>query len=338
MGLTQNTTFRDIGFDTARGLCMIYIVGILHLSGYIGEAVSVFGRYYVCHQPTWNIWMMIMDACLGLFSFISGWFIGGKYVFEKGSSELIKTFYKKRLIRVYPLFFVASITLFLIGINAKRATFYGLIGLSPFVVVRPLTLWYIAVIMICYLITPFVNRISLKYKLINSTIAFGTVLLLYALLGTVDERFIYNIGIYLLGLILSSQQLREYFVRWISNIYIMFALCVVWSIAGIVCVHYGFAWKTLYWYLSVVWGIFVILSISIQLAKISNKWFRKIIKYVSYASMACYMFHRLFFWIGQKCLYLFDTYIHTYIHTGRLWAMHCIPVMYSMLLLDSERI
>ena len=26
----------------------------------------------------------------------------------------------------------------------------------------------------------------------------------------------------------------------------------------------------------------------------------RIVSYVSYASMACYMFHRLFFWVGEK--------------------------------------
>jgi len=98
---------------------------------------------------------------------MSGFLLGGKYKFT-GSllNSQVKKFYLKRILRFYPLFFIATAALLLIDFNSSKASLMGLIGAAPFVRESPKTLWYISMLMIFYLITPIINRKSLKYKII----------------------------------------------------------------------------------------------------------------------------------------------------------------------------
>ena len=65
---------RDYRFDVARVLSMSFIVVITHLYGYIYNVKSA---YYIPECA------VVTDACLGLFTFISGYLIGNKYIFSK---------------------------------------------------------------------------------------------------------------------------------------------------------------------------------------------------------------------------------------------------------------
>lgn len=62
---------RDYRFDAARAVCMIYVV-FNHLYGYIYDVKSA------CVIPAHAI---LSDACLGLFTFSSGFLLGSKYIF-----------------------------------------------------------------------------------------------------------------------------------------------------------------------------------------------------------------------------------------------------------------
>lgn len=151
---------RDYRFDVARVLCMTFIVAFLHLYGYIYDAVSA------------NVipWCRILcDSCLGLFTFTSGYLLGKKYCFGQGETK-IKDFYINRVVRIIPLFLLASLALWLIGFNGTRATIYGILCLSPFLTPSPMTLWYIPVIIICYLITPIISRKDVRWRICSGFI------------------------------------------------------------------------------------------------------------------------------------------------------------------------
>lgn len=183
---------RDYRFDVARVLCMTYIVAFVHLYAYIHPNVISANVIPAC--------AILCDACLGLFTFSSGYLLGSKYRFGVHSDVKVWEFYKKRILRIIPLFVLSAIALWLIGFNGTRATVYGLLCISPFATPRPMTLWYIPVILFCYCITPIISRQKLSGRIGKS-----------------------------------------------------------WK--GPIC---------------------------------------RFIIFVSYASMACYMFHRLFFWAGEK--------------------------------------
>lgn len=180
---------RNYGIDTARGLCMLYIVGIFHLTQYLGK------NYYLLYNAVGN---NIMCASLGTFSFLSGLLLGKKYVFA--SMKDVLYFYKKRVIRFYPLFIIATLLLWFIGMNSLYQSIIGLLGLSPFTSNQPMTLWYISMLIVFYFITPVCVN---KYRLIISlgvcciTIIFHTFITLifafYTTLFCIFWEFVWQI-------------------------------------------------------------------------------------------------------------------------------------------------
>ena len=151
--INHNSGFmvRDMRFDIARSLCMIYVVGVFHLTQYLGDSQE----YYLGHSPVGS---RFVSSTLGVFSLISGYFIGIKYGF-KDRTEVLQ-FYKKRLVRFFPLFFIAALLLWLIGFNTLGQTICALMGVGCLVPenLYPQTLWYISMLMIFYLITPTLVR------------------------------------------------------------------------------------------------------------------------------------------------------------------------------------
>ena len=116
---------REYRFDVVRVVCMTYVVAYFHLSGYVYPHGLIGGCY--------SLSMALAHASLGLFTFVSGYLLGKKYKFGQYGDAGVWTFYKKRILRVFPLFVLASAALWLIGLNGARATLNGLLCISPFV-------------------------------------------------------------------------------------------------------------------------------------------------------------------------------------------------------------
>lgn len=185
---------RDYRFDVARVLCMSFIVVFVHLWAYIHP--EVISAIYV--HPLFAI---LTNSCLGLFTFASGYLLGGKYSFGKDGNTRIWPFYKKRVLRIIPLFLLAAVILYLIGFNSAKATLNGVLCISPFTTPRPMTLWYIPVILWCYLITPFISRKSFAWRL---TIGVGVLLMVWFIrnyIHPIDFRFLFNMSLYIVGLV-----------------------------------------------------------------------------------------------------------------------------------------
>lgn len=285
---------RDYRFDIARVVCMTFIVAFLHLYGYIYDAISANVIPWCC---------CLCDSCLGLFTFISGYLLGKKYDFNPGRSK-IKDFYLNRVVRIIPLFLLASLALWLIGFNSGKATLCGILCISPFVTASPMTLWYVPVIIICYLVTPLVCRRDFKWRIISSLC-----IMLFVMVGgmmiDVDYRFKFNLFFYLVGLASAP------YITWklSSKTGIVVKLLVVSTFISSLafCQEIPNYLRLASSMLGVFAVLFVceVITIIVFLQKTdyneaSGKGLIKnTVKYVSYASMACYMFHRLFYWFGE---------------------------------------
>ena len=63
---------REYRFDVARVICMTYLVTYVHLYGYI----------YPYDPASYNhVSVAMAHACLGVFTFVSGYLLGKKYCF-----------------------------------------------------------------------------------------------------------------------------------------------------------------------------------------------------------------------------------------------------------------
>lgn len=279
---------REINIDIARSLSIIYICGIYHLLDYTGIHIN---GYIVTHVPTATCLRL---TALGVFTFISAYLISSKYSFN--SFLEVVHFYKRRLIRIYPLFLLASI-LFLFTISSWESIRNGLLLISPFIKPRALTLWYIPTIIIFYILTPlFLNR-KIHITILNSTCIFIIVGFFYCLFKEVDLRFLYYFVAYIVGVIVAKYypppSLDKVLTHKSCNIY-----SVLWLIALLITL---FVDNVLFVMVIGYLGIFAILSLSTKLSNSGkiNKW-EGFINFISYGSMAAYLFHRIVYYLFLK--------------------------------------
>lgn len=133
---------RDASIDTARALLMLYVVGYLHLGGYVGGGDS--------HVGWWSA--AVTQLVLGSFTFLSGFLIGRSR--WRGGFGNVLGFYKRRLLRIYPLFLLS-----LAGFVALRLVYWvpavkSALGLSMFWLSPPMTLWYVVMLLVCFALAP----------------------------------------------------------------------------------------------------------------------------------------------------------------------------------------
>lgn len=197
---------RDLKYDIARSFAMIWIVGIYHMSEYVSLPL---------HTQQWA--RIVTWSCLGVFTFISAYFLSGKNTFFNFSDIFL--FYKKRLLRFYPLFFVAAITMLLIDFNDWDQTWRGLLGVSSYYAPQINTLWYISMLIGFYLITPpLVLCGKLQYKLLLYTIIIlGICICKFIFRTGVDNRVFYYFNKSVDKYINLTNRLLRRFYRGFSN-------------------------------------------------------------------------------------------------------------------------
>ena len=211
--------------------------------------------------------------------------------------------------RIIPLFVIASIVLWLIGFNDAKSTMNGLLYISPFVDPKPRTLYYIPVILWCYIVTPLISRRDLKWRVIGCLTLWGVLLTGRLIFPSIDNRFIFNVFFYFIGIVSAScfdWKLDTSLGRTIKTFIVLAFILLVE-----VFTRYSLLLTPLRQMALGAVGVFVILFICEGISKLlfdsqdGQKSHIKtlacqIVNVVSYASMACYMFHRFFYWAAEK--------------------------------------
>ncbi len=304
---------RDYRFDVARVVCMTYIVAFMHLYGYVYPQGREAFYIPVCVTMT--------DACLGLFTFVSGYLLGSKYLFGKEGNTSLWIFYKKRIIRIIPLFILASVALWLIEFNSDIATINGLLCISPFVNPKPRTLWYIPVILWCYLLTPLISRKSLKWRIYSSILLMTSLVVARFLFPSVDGRLLFNLFFYLVGII--SASCFDWRFKMPYGKAVKVASILLFVVLIMLCLHHSLLYRPSMIMAIGGIGVFVILfvcegiSTCVFSGQDSNKnLLSLIVGFVSYASMACYMFHRPIYWLAQEIWNPSDTTVKWWFMAG----------------------
>ena len=291
---------REYRFDIARVICMTYIVTYVHLYEYIYPHDQTATYFYVC--------VAMAHACLGVFTFVSGYLLGKKYCFGQQGNVDVWKFYEKRLLRVIPLFIVASILLWLVDFNDADATLNGLLCISPFVNPKPRTTYYIPIILWCYLVTPLVSRHGLKWRVWTCLSLMGLLVAARCVFPSIDPRMVFNVFFYFVGIVTAAcfdWKLNTSYgpaVKTIAGL----------ALALLITAAIHFSLSSTSWQMVVgAIGVLVILFVCEDMSKLLfdtqntrqggvKSFAAKIICWVSYASMACYMFHRFFYWLAER--------------------------------------
>lgn len=198
--------------------------------------------------------------------------------------------------------------LWLIGVNGTRQTLNGLLCISPFVTPRPKTLWYIPVILLSYAVTPIISRDTLKSRIRNCLIVYALLLGVNRPIPTTDIRLLFNVFFYMVGVISSTC------FDWKMNFQYgkLMKILIVLVFILLVCIGQMNDNFHLKLYRRIVGGVGVFAWLFLceyvsdlffgSVNDMKDRWkglVCQLISYISYASMACYMFHRLFFWMGE---------------------------------------
>lgn len=287
---------REYRFDVVRVICMTYIILFFHLYGYIylhGETPF--------YAPACTA---LAHACLGLFTFVSGYLLGKKYCFGKFGNSDVWTFYKKRILRIIPLFILSSIALWFIDFNSSDATWNGLLCISPFVNPKPQTIYYIPIILWCYLVTPLISRPGLKWRVSCSLSILGLLVIARLMFPSIDNRFVFNVFFYFVGVV--SASCFDWNFKTTFGTVMRIITVMVFVLLLTVAIKYSLL-NTTYRQMALgAIGVFVIFFVCEGISKIGGQ---KIVFIISYASMACYMFHRFFYWVGESVWNPSDTTI-----------------------------
>lgn len=267
------TKSRIIQFDFIRGACMLYIVGFYHLNNYL-------------HPDLWFSGIMseivesMTTAVLATFTFISGYMLR-RYEFR--SWDDVKVFYRKRLLRFYPLFILSAVGLYIMRYIDLQQLIFGISGLALFTEAPLKTLWFISMLMLLYAFTPIIRCHRLSQNGGGKLLVLGMIVILLIILyltGTIEKRLLIYAPLYVIGL--SMRDLNYNKKTWLVIALVSFvAIMVIMLFDGMNEVAMSC--------LLALFGVSLIVAVGFLLP-INN--LEKPISFFAYSSMAAYMFHR----------------------------------------------
>ncbi len=252
---------------------MLYIVGYWHLFDY----TKAFPEWK--NSITYGICLIV----LGLFVVISGFLVGYS---TKKSISLIH-FFKTRFIRIYLLYALAVAIFYLYGINGGTTSLKSMFFIPMVFGPAPLTLWFINMLVLFYLATPFL------FKLAENPgnyfwFILAVLLIMFTLLATtttIDKRVFLYFPCFCIGVYCSQHGLNTRVVNSRTASMVL-GLWLIFLITGIDS-----------WTLQILKQLLMILSCSylmFSLSYFNEEKFKNlgIVSVISYSSFAMYLFHR----------------------------------------------
>lgn len=274
---TESNT-RIIGFDIAR-ICSILIIAIYHSFGYGSSLYSIMSiRAVGC-------------ASLAVFTFQSGFLMAGRKDLQSCS---FIDFIKKRLLRIWPLFFLSSTILCLMGFNRWFTTAKAWLGLSSFWRPAPRTMWYVGLLIFLYVITLFWARGGIKKQVTKFLITMGIIAGVQLVFHLVDPRTYFYAPVYFLGIIVGQYYKEKLFAFATTPKYILLMLTVF---IGMLIVQYVTGYNQLL-YVNAFLGMVALMSLYLYLGEKwkNNRRLVARVSWFSYATFCIYLFHRHVFW------------------------------------------
>ena len=276
--------------DYMKILCVAYVVGLWHMVSY----TEIEGLLQIQSVP----FLKQCTYCvLATFTFLSG-FLAFR---EFGGMKDAGRYYLKRLIRLWPLFALAETAMVLLGLNDGKMLPWVLPGLGWLKEPFPLTLWFVGMIFLFYLLNPVISSKKLLLAIGVSVLAEALFVILNLTLHT-DERLWFYWPLFVAGNMVRRIPLKAWITKLNSSeVILMKAAAAVVCLAGFTAVTVflpgeGFSYKT---YIEAM--LFIAGGISL-FSLIKNKTLNGIVKQIAYATMCTYLFHRVFFTILCKMI------------------------------------
>lgn len=305
--MTTPLNTRNIGIDLLRGLSLLYIVGYWHMFNY----TDAFPEYY--NSITQRAALIV----LGTFVFLSGYFIGLKNIAINKHGMM--QFYKNRLLRIYPLYLIAIGLFMFFGLSDMATSIKAGLIISMLMKPAPLTLWFITMLMIFYIISPLLIHATRTIKISKLTIyylIFISFLLMYSYFTKMlDNRIILYFPAFALGVFVANKD-----IKILNKNYVIYAL-----------IFMGFSifisfLKTPYGLLNLLMNTPMVVSCSYFLFRaakvivVTSDQASKMIVLLSYSGYCMYLFHRPIYTTLTR-MYFPETYLYQIIYL----VVFCVP-------------
>lgn len=278
---------RIIRYDYARVICMIWIVGIFHMMNYMNISIEWFNDITLC--------------VLATFFFISGR-LSTKYQVYSFYDGL--NYIKHKLIAIFPLYLL-SIALIVFtsvgnisGIQRQMKMFFvSTTCINAFYPPMIMTMWFLTVLILFYLITPiFLSDIKMKWKICIALILYFILLTEYIFVKTADDRIVTYFPLYIFGLLINAE-FEKKLLRIRYTVIAIVALCIIAYFSEIVelprpvTLHIQLLLKLLF--------VFGLMGICDKVAKYGNIIIYRIVWFVASASTFAYLFHRQYYAVWE---------------------------------------
>lgn len=213
--------------DFLRAASVLYIVGFWHMMEYWPSSEGY-------HN---SVTTRITTVVLGLFTFLSGYLLAQKPL--SWEVKRLTGFYLRRFLRLYPLYLAALVLFGATGLAEWRSVALSAPLLSPFLGHIPLTLWYVAVLLIFYLLAPLLLTTRGPVSLVMRSVAvFGMLVVAVRLLPHADARLVIYFPCFALGIHAAREVLHPN-AEWMAG---PLALVIIFVAAGETVGAFSWLW------------------------------------------------------------------------------------------------
>lgn len=282
----------------------LWIAGYWHLFDY----TSAFRGYNTYATAT------ITHLFLALFVYISAYLIGARQ--ELHNWRNVAGFYYRRLIRIFPMFLLASLFFVLLGISDAVSAAKGALLCSMLWAPPSGTLWFVVMICNCYLIAPLLLNVSSKpVKFVMLNVALLSVLVLWnGTVTSIDPRMLIYLPVFAAGVYAARHGLHE----WIDGQFRRYL--IVGCAALLSWPLFPFAFSGMHLTRVVLSVPFLVLTCLLVMGiakriKVGDVP-RRVFEFLSYVSFSLYLFHRVIYKVsclayfprthGMQVLYLYS--------------------------------
>jgi peptidoglycan/LPS O-acetylase OafA/YrhL len=274
-----NLETRNFAIDFLKGISILYIAGYWHLFNY----TKAFPNYQNVVTDR------LLMVTLGLFVLISGYLIGTKA--NNDSKNGLVVFYSKRLLRIYPPFIFFSIIFYILNIGSGKKLFKTATLISMVFPPAANTLWFVAMIITFYLITPLLINMSknmVKYFLF-CVLLFGSAFIFNHFFNILNERLILFFPTFAVGVLLAVYKELIYNLRLSVVTLFLTASIMVTFIDNVT----EFLWIPL-----ILFGPLLCFLVALRKERKIERF--NIMGHIGYASLFVYLSHRPIYEVLQN--------------------------------------
>lgn len=273
-------------------MSIFYIVAFWHMLDYT-DAVPGFIN---------NITIRTTYIILGIFIFISGYFIGLKKI-ELKKKKIIQ-FYLKKFLRIYPLYLCAICLFAILQISDYITLIKAAVAISMFLKPAPITLWFITMLISFYIVSPYIAYACQAMR-IRTLMVFGSSVIVCLLAYShftklLDVRIILYFPAFVAGIFVANNE-NQYILKKSQIIFLLVIICIFVSFQ-----------KINHRIPNILMSTPMVVLCSILLFRASKKivfssnWACKTVFLLSYSSYCMFLFHRPIY-IVMKQIYFPET-------------------------------